>query len=267
MFQAAVLKRSLEYLGLTEDQRLEVSTLRVFGLPESVIGTRVQALNLDPRIYISYRAHFPDITLQLKLAGDSALLAQSSALCREAIGPEFIFSLEPKDNLEQVCAKLLIERGLTIGVAESCTGGMLGSFLTNIAGSSKYFIGGIQSYSNTVKSSQLGVSPELIAQNGAVSKEVAIAMAEGARKALKSDLALSITGIAGPDGGSELKPVGTFMIGLATSQSSTALHYFFASSRERIREYAAWSALDTLRRYLLGLPFRAEFKDLASNAR
>ena len=258
MFESGVLESCLEHLQIDQASRLEVLTLRLFGLPESVIGSRVQGVGLPADIVVSYRAHFPDITVQLKARARSELLHRSVRSCREALGEEFIFSCDPKQSLEEVVAELLTQKKLTLSVAESCTAGMLGALLTNVPGASQYFVGGAQSYSNGMKSDVLGVCADLIKTHGAVSKEVACAMAQGARSRFKSDLALAITGIAGPDGGSAAKPVGTFMIGLAHPHGVTALHYFFASSRRRVREYAAYTALDSLRRYLLSLPYRAE---------
>jgi nicotinamide-nucleotide amidase len=132
--------------------------------------------------------------------------------------------------------------------------------LTNQPGSSKYFLGGMISYSNDVKASLLNIKQSVLEQHGAVSREVACLMARGAREKTGSDIALSITGVAGPDGGTENKPVGTFFIGFSNANGTAGFHYLFASDRRSIRKYAAFTALDNLRRHLSGLPFIPEVK-------
>lgn len=154
--------------------------------------------------------------------------------------------------VEEVVGKLLKERNLTLSVAESCTGGLMGSRLTDIPGSSSYFLGGMIVYSNQAKIDLLGVSEKTLEENGAVSVVTAIEMAKGVREKLGSDLGIAVTGIAGPDGGSIDKPVGTVCIGLASEDDGFSEKYLFHGSREQIKGKSASMALDWVRRYLNG---------------
>ncbi len=147
----------------------------------------------------------------------------------------------------------LRERELTLAVAESCTGGGLADAITDVAGSSDYFLEGAVTYSNAAKVRALGVSPRLLAEKGAVSSEVARAMAEGMLHNSGSDIALAVTGIAGPGGGSEEKPVGTVFLALATAAGCRVERCRFSGSRDEIRTITAFTALDWLRRYLTSL--------------
>lgn len=157
-------------------------------------------------------------------------------------------------TLQQSVVTLLFETGRTIVTAESCTGGTLGELITDVSGSSAAYLGGWVTYANAMKTSQLGVPAELIQKFGAVSAEVAQAMAEGARKRGEADFALSITGIAGPDGGTAAKPVGTVFIGLASAGATEAFHLDLGGDRQIIRDRSAKSALQLLRFRLLGVP-------------
>jgi nicotinamide-nucleotide amidase len=136
-------------------------------------------------------------------------------------------------------------------VAESCTGGMLAERLTNIPGSSSYFLGGVICYSNELKTSLVGVPPAMIEAKGAVSSEVALALADGIRKRTGATVGVGITGISGPGGGTPEKPVGLVHIGLADEQGPRERAFRFPGDRERIRQYAAQAALDAVRRYFL----------------
>jgi PncC family amidohydrolase len=141
--------------------------------------------------------------------------------------------------------------GLWLGTAESCTGGLVGGRITDVAGSSDAFAGGVVCYSDRLKTELLGVPPELIVQHGAVSEAVARAMAEGARVRLRVDRAISVTGIAGPSGGTEEKPVGTVWFGVASPGETEARRIIFFGSRREIRERASQTALFLLNRRLL----------------
>lgn len=144
----------------------------------------------------------------------------------------------------------LSERGLHLGVAESCTGGLITKKLTDPPGASAALVGGVVAYANEVKIDFLGVAPETIERHGAVSAETAREMAAGVRRLLKTDLAISVTGVAGPGGGSAAKPVGTVWIGAATQERTGARHFLFRGDRETIRERAAEAALAILWRLL-----------------
>ena len=149
-------------------------------------------------------------------------------------------------NVAENLVALLKARGLTCATAESCTGGGVGSAITAVPGSSAVFAGGVISYSNEVKRDVLGVSASDLQRCGAVSPEVAGQMAEGARKLLKTDLAVSLTGIAGPDGGSEEKPVGLVWFGLATKDGVRTEKAIFRGGRAKVREQAVTHALGML---------------------
>jgi nicotinamide-nucleotide amidase len=149
--------------------------------------------------------------------------------------------------------RLLSERGLTLSLAESCTGGLIGNWITDVPGSSAYFLLGVVAYANEAKRGLLGVREETLARHGAVSTETAAEMAAGVRRAAGSDLGLATTGIAGPGGGSPEKPVGTVCVGLAW-EGGVWSHRFDLGPRERawIKVMTAQLALDRLRRHLLG---------------
>lgn len=152
--------------------------------------------------------------------------------------------------LESTIAKLLIRRKMTLAVAESCTGGLVSNRLTDIAGSSKYFILGLVAYANRSKISLLGVSEKSIAKHGAVSMEVARQMAEGIRLLASTDIGIGITGIAGPTGGTRTKPVGTVYIALSQAGKDLVRKFRFKGSREEIKFHASQAALELICAYL-----------------
>jgi len=171
-------------------------------------------------------------------------------------GANLEFSDISTAELLQSLHKRMLKNSVTIAVAESCTAGMLGAFLTRYEGSSSYFLGGLLTYSNEAKIKLLKINPDLLNKKGAVSSEVAKAMAEATRKKLGSDLAVSITGIAGPGGGSEDKPVGTVYVGIAGREDLSASHFYFKKAalsdmtsedkRDEIRKLSCFSALELL---------------------
>ncbi|MGB9756945.1 MAG: CinA family protein [Candidatus Bipolaricaulaceae bacterium] len=154
--------------------------------------------------------------------------------------------------LEAEVGELLREKGLTLAVAESCTGGLLGMRITEVPGASDYFRGGIIAYSNEVKREVLGVPAGILEEKGAVSPECARAMAEGARRVCRADLALATTGIAGPTGGTAEKPVGLVYIALASPEGVRVERHEFRGSRQGVRWSASEAALALLQRYLKG---------------
>ncbi|MCB0357995.1 MAG: competence/damage-inducible protein A [Bdellovibrionales bacterium] len=237
------------------------SALRLFGLPEAEVGSRLTCLSFPSDLKLSYRAHFPEIQL-LFSADTTEVVLDAVARARTALGEEFIFSNDIAVGLEEAVHRLLIEKQQTLALAESCTGGMVGSMVTRTSGSSAYFLGGVVSYSNQAKKSLLGVDAEILTRFGAVSHETAKQMAEGARTRFVSDIAISVTGIAGPEGGTQDKPVGTFYLGLATERGTQTLKFFFDGTREGVRRYAAFCALDLLRRQLLELPAPARAEEV-----
>ena len=155
------------------------------------------------------------------------------------------------ESLEQIVGYFLQMRGATLAVAESCTGGMLAQRITSIAGSSRYFLGGAVVYSNELKTQLAGVSANLIAERGAVSREVAIELATGIRERTQATFGIGVTGIAGPGGGTPEKPVGLVFIALADENDSQVVERRFPGDRERIRMWASFTALDMVRRRLM----------------
>jgi len=155
------------------------------------------------------------------------------------------------DNL----SNLLITKSLTISVAESCTGGLIGHIITSTPGSSSFFMGGVISYSNQAKCDLLGVAQDTIIKYGAVSDQTAKEMAIGVRERFKTDIGLSVTGIAGPDGGSREKPVGTVYMGFADKDNCFSIRYLFKGNREEIKQITAETAIDNIKRHLNGDSF------------
>lgn len=194
-----------------------------------------------------------EVQLQLRAQAESPEEAQSrvDTLASE-LEDEFeeaVFSTNG-ESMEQIVGYFLQMREATLAVAESCTGGMLAERITSIPGSSRYFVGGAVVYDNTLKASLAGVPPLLIAEHGAVSREVARALAEGIRERCKSTLGVGITGIAGPEGGTEQKPVGLVYTAVSDGVKTDVVERKFLGDRERIRQWATQQALDMVRRRL-----------------
>ncbi len=231
------------------ERRTHQVRLRTFGLPESQVGERLAGLEV-PGVTLGYRATFPEIEVKVLARGGSAAEAEELAArvareVRERLG-EVVYG-EGDDSYPAYVGRVLRDRGLTLALAESCTGGMVGSLITDVPGSSDYLLIDAVTYSNAAKTSVLGVGSEILRAYGAVSAECATAMAEGARRVADADLAVSITGIAGPGGATESKPVGTVGIGIARRDraSEAQLHTLFGD-RWRIRRHAAFLALRTI---------------------
>jgi nicotinamide-nucleotide amidase len=192
------------------------------------------------------------VSVRINAAADTrpaaeALLAETEAEVRRRLG-QLVYGRE-SDTLAGVVGAQLASARQTLSTAESCTGGLIGKLLTDVAGSSQYYRGGIIAYANEVKEHLLGVSHEMLQAHGAVSEPVARAMAEGAARALQADYALSVTGIAGPSGGSPEKPVGLVFIGIRTPQGTEVREHHLGAdaARETIRVRAARLALNGLR--------------------
>jgi nicotinamide-nucleotide amidase len=210
---------------------------------EEAVGVQLLAL---PGLEVGYCARMGEV--DLRLIGSLEILEQADAIVRGKLRPS-IFSTA-SENLETVIVRQLTERGATLAVAESCTGGFLAHRLTNVPGASEVFLAGYVTYSNESKISALGVPADLIAEHGAVSEPVARAMAEAARARSQADFALATTGIAGPGGGSEAKPVGTAFLALAGGGDTVARHLFFPTDRETFKQLATQTALNLLRERL-----------------
>ncbi len=229
-------------------------SLKTFGQGESILDSQLAPLDLDG-VRLAFTAVMPGVNITLTalepdMATARAKLARARALVEEKIG-ESIYT-DDRRTMEEVVAQALVERKLTVAVAESCTGGMVAARLTNVPGSSSWFREGVVTYSNEAKEARLGVSHATLEQHGAVSEQTAIEMAEGLRRGAGVDLALSITGIAGPTGGSKEKPVGTVFMALATPDGTKTWRNVLGYDRRSMRLIATETALDRLRRYLRG---------------
>jgi len=234
--------------------KIRKTTLKTFGYPESLVGKIVSSLNIPPEIIVSYRAAFPEVHVVLKAHEGNMALAEISEKVRTALGEEMIFSQDPEQGFIERVHELLSAQGATVATAESCTGGMLGEFLTRTPGSSEVYRGGIVAYHNEIKEQALHVSGEVLRVHGAVSVQTVESMAQSIRDQFGATYGVSVSGIAGPDGGSEDKPVGTFFVGFATPTTVTSLKCLYVSERHNIRTYASYVALDCLRRTLHGIP-------------
>jgi nicotinamide-nucleotide amidase len=230
-----------------------VTRIRTFGLGESMAADMLKELDWHgPDVTIGTRAALDGLTIIVRGQGTPEGRRVSDevvARIRETLG-ERVFGVD-SEGLPEVTSELIHRTGLSVAVAESCTAGLLGKRLTDVAGSSDYFLGGVTAYSNQVKMEVLGVPAGLLAQHGAVSEETAAAMAEGVQALLGSDCALSTTGIAGPGGGTDEKPVGLVFIGSVVHGVTKVERYRLFGTRDQIRERAAYSALDLLRRRLV----------------
>lgn len=237
------------------DVRVYAREVSVAGMPESDVEQRIAPIYTTyPDVQTTILAVPGEIQIHLRVwsaeeASAQVMLNEMVERITLALG-EHIFSTRG-ESLEEVVAERLTMNGATIAVAESCTGGLVAERLTTVPGSSTYFLGGVVSYSNQLKSAWVDVPAELIEAKGAVSSEVACAMAEGIRRRAGATLGLAITGIAGPGGGSEEKPVGTVHIALANGTATKERLFRFPGDRERIRQQASQSALDMVRRYFL----------------
>ncbi len=233
--------------------------LKLYGISEPSIAEILKDLpERTGNIILGFYPHFPENHITIILRGHDEPtvieeLDRTEKEIRDLVGP-FIFAAG-NQTMEGVVGELLREKGLTISVAESCTGGLIGNLLTNVSGSSHYFQGGIIVYSNQTKVDLLDVSSETIERYGAVSDQTVREMAEGVKKRMDTDIGLAVTGIAGPEGGSKEKPVGTVHIGMSTGNETFSRKYRFWVTREQIKLNTSMMALDWVRRYLHGDSF------------
>jgi nicotinamide-nucleotide amidase len=251
MFEAGVVPR-IAMLRPDGPARAEV-ILRVFGLPESQVSDRLAALGAeDPLASVHDRLAFPEVLVRLVVVRDDAAQAEAAvaALAGEArrrLAP-YVHG-EGDDTYAAAVGRALRSLAATLALAESCTGGLAGDIVTNTPGSSDYLRLGVVAYSNQAKCQLLGVPAELIAAHGAVSAEVATAMAQGARRLGATTLGIGVSGIAGPAGGSAEKPVGLVHFALAAPDGEVAREIRFPGSREQVKRVAAFAALSLILRY------------------
>ncbi len=226
-------------------------TIKTVGLGESEIATRLSGVVFD-NVEMSYRIYYPEIHLRLTSKDEDEGSAGKSIdkytyLLKDRLG-KHVFTAED-ESMEEVVSKLLFENNLTVATAESCTGGLLASILTDVPGSSAYFLRGVISYNNASKSELLKVDEELITEHGAVSSQVVEAMAEGIKDLSGADIGVAISGVAGPGGGSREKPVGTVYIGMTYKEEPPCSQkYRFNGTRKDIKMASSKHALDIIRR-------------------
>ncbi|SDP63296.1 competence/damage-inducible protein A [Desulforhopalus singaporensis] len=227
---------------------------RIFNLPETEVNRRIATLDLNHDVHIGYYPVFPEVHLSLTVRNqknnNAKRLFKSSCKAINTVLGDSIYGCD-RESMEKIVGKLLKKSKLQLAVAESCTGGLICRRITNTPGSSDYLLGGVVSYANSMKSEFLGVDRELIEGKGAVSREVAEEMAVGIRTKSGADIGLAVTGIAGPGGGTKLKPVGTVYIAIATREENWVTKFHFDGDRGQIREISAQSGLDLVRKYLL----------------
>ncbi|MGB2768880.1 MAG: competence/damage-inducible protein A [Candidatus Zixiibacteriota bacterium] len=228
--------------------------LRTTGISETAMYEKIEKL-IDPKEDVKV-AFLPGyLGVEIRLTAESgeehhaqAKIDELEQKIREALG-DYVYGTD-RETLEEVVGRLLSEKKQTIAVAESCTGGLIGARITNVSGSSKYFERSVVTYSNEAKTQLLNVPSETIKRHGAVSEQVALLMAEGVRKLARTDYGLSVTGVAGPTGGTPQKPVGLVFIGFAHENDSFAQKFMFGEDRNSNRERAAQAALNLVRLFL-----------------
>ncbi len=232
--------RMLKTVGLTE-----ASLWGKFG-PVDPLEKLVTVASLPSYLEVKMRLSFCAASIEAV----EARLGEAEAMVMAAVG-EWVYGKDD-ETLEGKIGEWLRDKGRTLAVAESCTGGLIGHRLTQVSGSSDYFLEGAVTYSNEAKCRRLGVEPSLIRDNGAVSREIALAMAKGVRKSSGANIGLSVTGVAGP-GASDNKPAGTVFIAISDGRESYCEQFRFYHDRSRNKERSAQAALDLLRRWLLNL--------------
>jgi len=249
MFNEAVLPWIAEQQG--KDTEILARAFKIYGLTESKLDDLVKPIKLGSNAKLSFRAHFPDLTLRLTVSGGEARQQTFDSLCEEIRGllGSNIYT-EGDFTMEEVVGQLLAEKKQTLALAESCTGGLISHRITRIPGSSAYFYGGAVTYSNEAKVKFLGVNSATLEKHGAVSRETALEMSRGIKERTGASIGVSVTGVAGPSGGSKEKPVGTVWISIAQESHHEARLYQFHGERERIILASSQAALNWLRTVL-----------------
>jgi nicotinamide-nucleotide amidase len=250
MLEVSVLPRLLSRSGGTPGQE---RVLKIFGISEPKIEEILMAASLPEGVRLAFGVDFPLVHAKLRASGESAgaLLDKAELEARKVLGDVVVAC--GRETLAENVVRLFIAAGRTLSLAESCTGGLIAKLLTDVPGASAFFERGAVTYANSAKQEWLGVSDSILREQGAVSEDCALAMARGIRDAAGTDLALAVTGIAGPGGGTEEKPVGTVYLALATPEGVTARRFRFSGTRESVRLMAAHAGLDWLRRHLSAL--------------
>jgi nicotinamide-nucleotide amidase len=252
--EGALLPLIRERLKDGEREVVRSALLKVFGPTEAQIQEAIP-ITIGTEVEMASLPTFPETHLKVVVRGvDPQEVAARLRQTEDAIAARlgvYLFG-RGEDSMEGVVGRLLVSKGATIAVAESCTGGLVSHRITDVAGSSHYFLRGVVAYSNRAKEELLGVSSALLEQYGPVSKEVAQQMANGVRASSKADIGLATTGIAGPGGGTTKTPVGRVFIAVAADQWQEVKEYDFFGDRHQVNLMASEVALDRVRRYLLG---------------
>ncbi|MGN6369288.1 MAG: competence/damage-inducible protein A [Phycisphaerae bacterium] len=242
--------------GISGERVTMISKVNTFGRGESVIGEAIKDLMVrGANPSVGTTANEGIVSVRIYATGTVAEVREMTLRVKEEVKKrlgEICFG-EDEERIEEVVGKMLKERRRTVATAESCTGGLMAKMLTDVAGSSAYFMRGWVTYANQAKSDELAILPEVIEKHGAVSEEVARAMAEGARRFAETDFAISTTGVAGPEGGSAEKPVGTVLLGLAHEGGTEARRFVFPGDRKGVRLRAAQMGLAMLRWRMRGV--------------
>ena len=247
MFESAIVPR-LRPVAVIDAHQVR---LRTFGLPEATVGERLAGLEEANRgLTIGYRASFPEIEVKVhvRAGGHDEARARASSIAdevRQRLGA-YVYG-EGEDTFPEAVGRAVRARGWRLAVAESCTGGLVGHLLTSVPAASDYFVGGAITYANSAKTRLLGVNEETLRGHGAVSPEVAAAMAEGVRRACEADVALAITGIAGPTGGTPEKPIGLVYWAVAQAGGTIVKSRTLFGDRAMIQRLAAYVGLSLVR--------------------
>lgn len=235
----------------TQSWTIKSKTIKLIGLPEATINEKVKdLLELSGQTTVGIYTHLGEVELRITAKAKDLKRADSSIKKIEGKirkrFKEFIYGVD-SETLQGAVGQILIKRNKNVAIAESCTGGLISNLITNVPGSSKYFITGIVAYSNDVKINQLNIPKDILKKQGAVSKEVAKFMAENVRALAGADIGLGTTGIAGPTGGTKTKPIGLVYIALSTKKKKIVKEFKFLGSRKEIKLQASKQALDLLR--------------------
>jgi nicotinamide-nucleotide amidase len=233
-----------------------VRIFQTFGISESGLDQAVAGLIKPEEGRVAFRASFPQISMRITVEGEPGEAERKLEVLSERVREKisnYLFA-EGDSSMEEVVAQLLIHHGIKLAVAESCTGGLIGNRLTNVPGSSKFLLADLVTYSNEAKQSLLGVTDATLNAHGAVSEECVREMAAGVRKRIGADVGIATSGIAGPDGGTPDKPVGTVCIALDSEDVKTSRRYQMRGTRDWVKLLSSQVALDWMRRYALKIP-------------
>lgn len=224
-------------------------TVTVFGLPEPEVEARITAAGLPSDVELAFNVSFPMVKVKLRTRGEAASkrINRAELTVKKALG-DFVVGLG-EETLTTTTSRFLITSGVTVALAESCTGGLIAKLLTDPPGASAFLERCVVSYANSAKINGLNVPEDILETFGAVSEECALAMARGIRQLANTEIGLAVTGIAGPEGGTEGKPVGTVYLAMTTPAMQQVERFHFFGDREQVRLRTACTALDWLRRY------------------